>query len=215
EVGLATNNAPPLAWYDPQGQDGEIGDICNGSQGTITANGQSWTVQTEWSNSHNACITGPDANDFALQVSPGSHDIAAGSSATFTVVSKVIAGTPGTISLSAGAMPAGISATFSPSSISPGQSATVTVSVTSSATNGDNYWAITGSAGSAQRTAKGHANVSGGQAGGGGGGNCPPGTIDLGGVCIPTGCSSSGAGFAWIGAFAAGAFLLLSRKRRA
>jgi hypothetical protein len=39
EVGLAINNAPPLAWYDPQGQDGEIGDICNGSQGTITSHG--------------------------------------------------------------------------------------------------------------------------------------------------------------------------------
>ena len=115
EVGLATNNAPPLAWYDPQGQDGEIGDICNGSQGTISAGGQSWTVQQEWSNNHNACITGPDSNDFALEVSPGNRAIAAGSSATFTVVSKVIAGTPGTISLSSGSMPAGLTATISPS----------------------------------------------------------------------------------------------------
>ena len=216
EVGLATDNAPPLAWYDPQGQDGEIGDICNGSQGTITAAGQSWTVQTEWSNNQDACVTGPASNDFALQVSPGNRAISAGSSATFTVVSKVIEGTPGTISLSSGTMPAGVSATFSPAQISPGQSATVTVSVSSSATNGDNYWEITGSAGSTVRHAKGHANVSGGQAGGGGGGgNCPPGTIDLGGVCIPTGCSSTGSGWAWVGAFAAGAALMLFRRRRA
>ena len=214
-VGLAIDNAPPLAWYDPQGQDGEIGDICNGSQGTVSSHGQTWTVQQEWSNNHNACITQADSNDFALEVSPGNRAIAAGSSATYTVVSKVIAGAPGTISLSSGTMPAGVTASFSPAQISPGQSATVTVSVDSSATNGDNYWAIQGSAGSAQRTAKGHANISGGQAGGGGGGNCPPGTIDLGGVCIPTGCSSSGAGFAWVGAFAAGAFLLWQRKRRA
>jgi len=44
EVGLATNNAPPLGWYDPQGSDGEIGDICNGSQGTVSSHGQTWTV---------------------------------------------------------------------------------------------------------------------------------------------------------------------------
>jgi len=214
EVGLATANAPPLAWYDPQGQDGEIGDICNGEQGTVNSHGQTWTVQLEWSNSHDACIVGPDSTDFALVVTPGNHAIAAGSSATYTVTSKVIAGTPGTISLAADGMPTGFSGSFSPAQISPGQSATLTVSVTSSATNGDNYFTVHGTAGSTQRTAKGEANVSGGQSGGGGGGNCPPGTIDLGGICIPVGCSSSGAGFAWIGAFAVGAVSMLLRRRR-
>src|SRR5437868_2971215 len=33
EVGLATVLGPPLAWYDPN--NGEIGDICNGQQGSI------------------------------------------------------------------------------------------------------------------------------------------------------------------------------------
>ena len=212
EVGLATDNAPPLAWYDPQGQDGEIGDICNGDQGTVNSHGQTWTVQLEWSNSHNACIAGPASTDFGLVVTPGNHAIAAGSSATYTVTSKVIAGSPGTISLAADGMPTGFSGSFSPTSISPGASATLTVSVTSSATNGDNYFTVHGTAGSTQRTAKGEANVSGGQAGGGGGGNCPPGTIDLGGICIPTGCSSTGGGAAWIGAFAVGAFLLWRRR---
>jgi uncharacterized protein (TIGR03382 family) len=213
EVGLATNNAPPLAWYDPQGQDGEIGDICNGSQGTVTAGGQTWTVQQEWSNAHNACITEASSTDFALATTPGNQNIAAGQSATYTVTAKAINGAPGTISLAADGMPTGFSATFASSSVSPGQSTTMTVSVASSATNGDNYFAIHGSAGGAQRTAKAEANVSGGQAGGGGGGNCPPGTTDIGGICVPTGCSSTGAGFAWMGAFAAGAVLLWRRRR--
>jgi hypothetical protein len=55
EVGLATVVGPPLAWYDAS--NGEIGDICNGQQGTITGgDGVTYTVQKEWSNSANACI---------------------------------------------------------------------------------------------------------------------------------------------------------------
>ena len=215
EVGLATDNAPPLAWYDPQGQDGEIGDICNGAQGTVASHGQTWTVQQEWSNSHNACITQADSNDFAVVITPGNRAIAAGQSATYTVTAKTIAGSPGTISLAADGMPAGLSGSFATSQLSPGQSTTLTVTATSSATNGDNYFAIHGSAGGTQRTSKAEANVSGGQAGGGGGGNCPPGTIDLGGICIPTGCSSTGGGVAWLGAFAAGLAVLALRRRKA
>ena len=52
EVGLATVVGPPLAWYDPNTGCGEIGDICNGMQGTIAGK----TVQLEWSNAFNDCI---------------------------------------------------------------------------------------------------------------------------------------------------------------
>jgi hypothetical protein len=55
EVGLATVLGKPLAWYDPN--NGEIGDICNGIQGTIAgSDGHTYTVQKEWSNQQNACI---------------------------------------------------------------------------------------------------------------------------------------------------------------
>ena len=49
-VGLATAVGPPLAWYDTNY--GEIGDICNGQQGTVAG----YTVQTEYSNKAGACI---------------------------------------------------------------------------------------------------------------------------------------------------------------
>ncbi len=49
-VGLATAVAAPLAWYDST--NGEIGDICNGQQGSIAG----YTVQQEWSNKSGACI---------------------------------------------------------------------------------------------------------------------------------------------------------------
>jgi hypothetical protein len=54
-VGLATTYGPPLAWYDSR--NGEIGDICNGQQGTITGtDGHTYTVQKLWSNAANACV---------------------------------------------------------------------------------------------------------------------------------------------------------------
>lgn len=54
-VGLATTYSPPLAWYNQTY--GEIGDICNGQQATIVANGHTYVVQKEWSNASNACKT--------------------------------------------------------------------------------------------------------------------------------------------------------------
>src|SRR5204863_8604392 len=55
EVGIAPNLAPPLGWYDAN--NGEIGDICQGNDGTITVNGVTWTVQQEWSNVAGGCVT--------------------------------------------------------------------------------------------------------------------------------------------------------------
>ncbi|HEX8951704.1 MAG TPA: hypothetical protein VF945_07650 [Polyangia bacterium] len=54
-VGLATTVGPPLAWYDQT--NGEIGDICNGQQGTTVGNdGVTYTIQLEFSNSANNCV---------------------------------------------------------------------------------------------------------------------------------------------------------------
>ena len=52
-VGLAKSNASPLAWYDQS--NGEIGDICSGSGDSATEAG--YTVQLEWSNAKNGCIS--------------------------------------------------------------------------------------------------------------------------------------------------------------
>jgi hypothetical protein len=55
-VGLATTFAAPLAWYDMT--NGEIGDICNGQQGTtVGGDGVTYVVQTEFSNSAKNCVT--------------------------------------------------------------------------------------------------------------------------------------------------------------
>jgi len=54
-VGLATVFGPPLAWYDQT--NGEIGDICNGQQGTtLGGDGVTYTIQLEFSNNANNCV---------------------------------------------------------------------------------------------------------------------------------------------------------------
>jgi PKD repeat protein len=54
EVGSASVFGPPLAWYDPS--NGEVADICNGQQATLTVGTSTWTVQKQWSNAETACI---------------------------------------------------------------------------------------------------------------------------------------------------------------
>ena len=215
EVGLATTNAPPLAWYDPQGSNGEIGDICNAEQGTVISQNQTWTVQKEWSNTQGKCIAAPGSVDFAVALSPGNLAIAAGQSATYTLTSVKTAATPGTITLDATGLPAGFTAKFDKTSLAPGDQAHVTISVTAAATNGSDFFTIHGTSGGVTHKATAAATVTGGTApSGGGGGGCPPGTIDIAGICIPTGCSGSAEAPTWL-ALVGVAMSLLRRRRRA
>jgi hypothetical protein len=52
DADVGNNN---LAWYDDT--NGEIGDICVGTLGTVTTAAGTLTVQNEWSNAKGACIT--------------------------------------------------------------------------------------------------------------------------------------------------------------
>ena len=110
-VGLASSYGPPLAWYDPDPNTGEIGDICNAQQGTFTdGSGHTWTVQKEWSNQKQACITAksgttppPATNDFSMTLSPSSATVAAGASTSVTVGTSVVSGSAESISLASAA----------------------------------------------------------------------------------------------------------------
>ncbi|HXA41354.1 MAG TPA: hypothetical protein VNV65_00420 [Candidatus Solibacter sp.] len=155
EVGLAATFAPPLAWYDPQGNNGEIGDICNAQQGTVLGgDGVTYTVQKEWSNTQNACIvTGPaPANDFSIAVSPTSLNLTAGSSGSATVSTAVTSGSAASVALSASGQPSGATVSFNPSSVTAGGSSTVSVSTTSATAAGTYPITIRGTEGSATHT---------------------------------------------------------------
>ena len=154
EVGLATANAPPLAWYDQT--NGENGDICNGQQGTfVGGDGVTYTVQQEFSNAANDCITSrtvTTTNDFSVSAANSSLTISSGSSGTDGISTAITSGSAESISLSASGQPAGVTVSFSPSSVNSGASSTMTVTVSSSAAAGTSTLTITGSAASGSHT---------------------------------------------------------------
>lgn len=57
EAGTANTLARPLAWFDQF--NGEIGDICTGTGGRLTVNGQTYAVQLEFSEFQNNCVAEP------------------------------------------------------------------------------------------------------------------------------------------------------------
>ena len=168
-VGLATTQAPPLAWYDAT--NGENGDICNAQQGNfVGGDGVTYTVQQIWSNAANACIDHsgttpppppppPPANDFSVSLSPSSATVAAGASATFAVATGLVSGSAQTISFAVSGLPTGASGSFSPSSVSAGQSATLTITTSSSASGSTSSFAVTGSATSGSHSASGSLTI--------------------------------------------------------
>ncbi|WP_020519016.1 proprotein convertase P-domain-containing protein [Catelliglobosispora koreensis] len=74
--------------------------------------------------------------DFSIAVSPTSGAVNPGSSLTATVSTTTTVGAPQAVSLSASGAPAGVTVSFSPSSITSGASSTMTIATTGSAPAG-------------------------------------------------------------------------------
>ena len=96
-VGESQNLAAPLAWYDST--NGEIGDICNAQEATISTAQGTYTVQKMWSNANNACVV--------LGLHPAYSVVApatatAGTSFNFTVTVQNPSGKKGTDTAYAG-----------------------------------------------------------------------------------------------------------------
>jgi hypothetical protein len=167
EVGLATTVGPPLGWYDTT--NGEIGDICNGQQGTfVGGDGVTYTIQKEFSNQQNDCITTRSTQtnpDFSVAVSPSSATVAPGASTSFTVSTTAIAGSTQSITLSVSGLPTGVTGSFSPATVTAGGSSTLTLSASSGASGGGTF-TVTGTSGSTTHTASASVTVSGGGGGG-------------------------------------------------
>ncbi len=148
EVGIGTTVARPLAWYNSA--KGEIGDICNGQQGSIAG----YTVQKEWSNSANACIVSKVvANTFNMTASSASLAIALGGSASTTLTSSIATGGAETITFAVSGLPAGVTATFSPASVSTGGSSVLTLTASPSASQVNASVTITATAPGGSKTA--------------------------------------------------------------
>jgi hypothetical protein len=151
DVGIATTFAAPLAWYDMT--NGEIGDICNGQQGSYTANGTTYTIQLEFSNAASNCVLPPAASspNFTLSASPTSVTVTQGGSGSSTITVHPSGGFTGSVTLSASGLPSGVSASFGTNPTTSTSSLTLTAS--SGATTGTATVTITGTSGGLTHTA--------------------------------------------------------------
>jgi hypothetical protein len=114
---------------------------------------------------------GTQTPDFILSTSPGSVSVTQGGSSSSTISTTVAGGFNSSISLSTSGLPAGVTATLSPTSIAaPGNgSSTLTFNASSTATTGSFNVTVTATGGSITHTASIALSVT--AAGGGGGGS--------------------------------------------
>jgi hypothetical protein len=110
---------------------------------------------------------GTGANDFSISASPTSLSIAQGSSGTSTISTAVTSGSAGTVSLTASVSPSGPTASLNPTSVTAGNSSTLTVSVGPSVATGNYTVTVTGTEGSATHSTTVAVTVT--SSGGGGG----------------------------------------------
>jgi hypothetical protein len=150
DVGIATVFGPPLGWYDMT--NGEIGDICNAQQGSYTANGTTYTIQLEFSNSANNCVNFPVVSgpNFSLSASPSSLTVTQGSSGNSTITVTPSGGFTGSVTLSTSALPSGVTASFGTNPTTG--TSVVTFTASSTATTGTTSVTITGTSGTLSHT---------------------------------------------------------------
>ena len=148
DVGIATTFAPPLAWYDMV--NGEIGDICNGQQGSYVANGTTYTIQLEFSNAANNCVlppAGAPTPNFSIAATPASQTVTAGAGTSYTATVTASGGFTGVVNFSVSGLPTGASASFNPTSVTGAGSSTMSVSTSTTTPAGTYTLTVTGTSG--------------------------------------------------------------------
>jgi hypothetical protein len=126
-------------------------DVTTGSNGTYSA-GTGYDLCTGWGspqgdNLVDPLINGaapPVANDFSIAASPASVSVDPGKSVTSTISTKVTKGSAQTVALTAAGLPAGVTATFDPASVTAGNSATLTLTAAASASPGSSTITVMG-----------------------------------------------------------------------
>ncbi|MET9346408.1 glycosyl hydrolase family 18 protein [Streptomyces termitum] len=137
-----------------------------GCPGGAAADNCSGIAQNTWDFSHVfAPFTGgttAPADDFSVAAAPAAGTVTAGSAATATVSTAVTAGAAQSVSLSAAGLPAGVTASFSPASVTAGGSSTLTLTTSASAVSGTYPITVTAAGPSAAHTATYTLTITGG-----------------------------------------------------
>jgi hypothetical protein len=130
------------------------------SPGTVTVHAVSQAV-TSAVGSAPVTIAGP-APDFTLTMSAGPGSVAAGGSAAYTVTTTGNNGFNGVVSFGTSGLPAGVTGSFNPSTVTGSGSTALTVKTTTGASSGTFAITVTGASGALQHTATASLNVTGG-----------------------------------------------------
>lgn len=107
-----------------------------------------------------ACTAGLD--NFSMSASPSSGTVAAGSAGAFSLPTAVTSGLPGPVTFTAASPQAGLNASVSPATVTPGQTATLTVSAAAGARNGSYQIPVTATDATATQYATVTVTVTGG-----------------------------------------------------
>ena len=156
-----------------------------------------------------AVTSSTPANDFSLATSPTAGSVDPGASATSTVSTATTSGSAQTVTLSATGAPAGVTVSFSPSSVTSGAGSTMTVATTSATAPGTYPLTVTGTGSVTHTTTytltvKGAGSCTGQQllTNGGFESGTTPWTGDTGTIGAHSGQSAHGGSrFAWLGGY--------------
>ncbi|MFI6769358.1 M28 family peptidase [Streptomyces sp. NPDC050355] len=149
------------------------------------------------------------ANDFSLAAAPSSGSVDPGASVSSTISTATTRGSAQTVKLSASGAPAGVTVSFSPASVTSGDSSTMTVATSATAAPGTYSLTLTGTGSVTHTTTfaltvKGTGSCTSQQLLGNGGfeNGTTPWTGDTGAIGAHSGQSAhSGSRFAWLGGY--------------
>jgi kumamolisin len=136
--------------------DTDFHDITSGTSGSFSAV-TGYDLVTGWGSPNAGLIDAlaPVATSpsFTLSASPGSVSVVQGSSGGSTITSTVVGGFDSAVALTASGVPAGVTATLSPTSITGSGSSALTLAVASTTATGTYTITVTGTGGGITKTA--------------------------------------------------------------
>jgi uncharacterized membrane protein len=135
--------------------DTDFHDITSGTSGSYSAV-TGYDLVTGWGSPNGANLisglTSAPVAGYSLSASPSSVSVVQGSSGTSTITVAVTGGFDSAVSFSASGMPTGVTAGFSPTSVTGAGSSTLTLTVGSTTAAGTYPITITGTSGSTTET---------------------------------------------------------------
>jgi kumamolisin len=160
---LVANGQPTVGFINPtiyaqnvtSSYAADFHDITSGTSGSYSAV-TGYDLVTGWGSPNSgliAALTGTATPGFSISASPTSVSVVQGSSGTSTITSAVTGGFDSAVTLTASGEPTGVTAAFSPTSITGAGTSTLTLTVASTTVTGTYSITVTGTSGSTTETA--------------------------------------------------------------